>query len=183
MKQDPVEWLDQHCAAGVQLREEGYALRADDAAPAWERKAEVWIKELLEGVLVWSPHNRTGIEPLNDIPVEQVKPEHPFYDPNAVNLETTATGEGQPGNTTLHRLSAAVGQACLILERYRESPPKQHDSPGRKPIEHTKGIELARKLLQEGNSKREAARIAVKEIGHGPHASVDAAIDQIRKQI
>ena len=183
MREDPVEWLDLHCAAGVYLREKGRALRADDPVPAWERKAEFWIKELLEGVLIWSPHYRTGIEPLNHIPVEQVKPEHPFYDPNAVDLGMTATGEGQPGNTPLNRLSAAVDQACLILERWRESPPKPHDSAGRKPIEHTKGIELARKLRQEGNSKREAARIAVKEIGHGPHASVDAAIDQIRKQI
>ena len=183
MNKDPVEWLDLHCAAGVYLREKGRALRADDPVPAWERKAEFWIKELLEGVLIWSPHYRTGIEPLNYIPVEQVKPEHPFYDPNAVDLGMTATGEGQPGNTPLNRLSAAVDQACLILERWRESPPKQHDRSGRKPIDDAAHIELARKLHQEGKSKRAAARIAVEEVGRGAHASEETAIDHIRKHM
>ena len=185
MRENPVEWLDLHCAAGVNLREKGRALRADDPVPAWERKAEVWIKELLEGVLIWSPVYRTGIEPLNHIPVEPVKPENPFYDPNAVDLGMTATGEGLPGNTPFNRLSAAVNQACLILEKWRESPPKQHNSAGRKIIDNTAHIKLARELLQKeiAKSNSEAARMAVEKLGRGLHASYDAAIQSIRKQI
>lgn len=185
MNKDPVEWLGQHCGAGVDLREEGYALRTDDPVPAWERKAEVWTKELIEGVMSWSPGDMMDIEPLNRIPVEQVKPENPFYDPDAVDLGMTATGPGRPGNTSLNRLSGLVDRAYLIRDRWRESPPKQHDSPGRKRIIHTDGIKLARKLLQEktATSNSEAALMAVKKLGHGPHASDDAAIQSIRRKI
>ena len=186
MKKDSVEWLTRWHQAGVNLREEGYELRSQDKADVWEKRAEKWAHVLRDGIAFWTPWDIGRVVTINRPPVEHLPPDHPWHD-SSIPLwpHMTGTGEGRPGNNPYSRHAGLVDRAEEILIEWRLAPPKERHKTGRKRVEHPKGLEAARIAKREGKAKsnREAARIAVEEVGRGPYASVETAIDQIRKQM
>ncbi len=188
MNENPIEWLVRLHQAGVDFREEGWGLRTQDQdkTDAWEKRAEEWAHEFRDGIAIWTPWDIGRVETINRPPVEDLPLDNPWHDPSIPTWpHMTGTGEGRPGNNPYSRHSGLVDRAEEILNEWRLSPPKERQKTGRKRVEHPNGLEAARKAKREGRAKsnREAARIAVEEVGRGPYASEETAIDQIRKHI
>ncbi len=136
MREDPVEWLARQWQAGVNLHEEGYALRTQDTDD-WERRAAEWAQELRDGIAIRNQRDVPRVVTLDKFVVEDLPPENPWHDSSILPWpDMTATGEGRPSNNPYSRHSALVAEVEIILSEWRVAWPTQPgptQKPGRPP--------------------------------------------------
>ncbi len=169
MKEDRVEWLTGQWQAGVNLREEGWKLRLQDEAAAWERRAAEWAQELRDGIAIRNQRDVPRVVTLDKFVVEDLPPGNPWHDSSILPWpHMTATGEGRPSNNPYSRHSALVAEVEIILSEWRVAWPTQPgptQKPGRPPKDKPlseRAKEWAAEMRYRPN-REQATEIAARE--------------------
>ena len=102
MASDPVRWLTEHWESGVNLRNEGWALRTVGEADAWEERQVQWTNDLYRGVAEHDPGAVGKLRTLNWIAVLPLSEGHPWADDSRNPLNHH--------NTRLDRVEALIDE-------------------------------------------------------------------------
>ena len=172
MTDDPRTWLNEHIEAGFNLREE--ARTKLDPGPAWERRADEWIGDLVSGVKDRSPRHVSKVRTVGDVVPENLRARHVWYDKRASGLNLTSTGEGLPGNNPLSRLSARIRRAEEVAALWEHDPPKVSDQTEKPPPLKVRAAEWAQRMGFRANHEV-AVQIAKDEKAKGGAWEVDLA--------
>ena len=91
MADDPLKWIADHIAAGIELCEQGWSLRTAKEAEAWHRRENEWAAEALDGITVWNLKDFRRIDYLHWIDVYPLPSDHPWQNVriNPLNCHVT----------------------------------------------------------------------------------------------
>ena len=91
MAEDPLKWIADQIAAGIELREQGRDLRTAEEAEDWRRRENAWAAEALDGIAAWSPKDFGRVNALKWIDICSLPDDHPWRDIrfNPLNCHTT----------------------------------------------------------------------------------------------
>ena len=138
MRDDPVEWIADHIAAGIILREEGWwKLVTPELADAWKKRQQQWWDELREGVRSYSRRDFAKVDVVGWVLPKELPIWHPWYEEIPIDVRECGTGSGSKANNPLSRHIALIGNAEAIEREWRKALPATPTAavakPGRRP--------------------------------------------------
>ena len=97
LAEDPLKWIADHIAAGIELREQGYSLRTAKEAAAWHKQENEWTAAALDGLADWNPIDVARINTLDRIDICPLPGGHPwqYIRTNPLNCLATRLGRLQ----------------------------------------------------------------------------------------
>jgi len=131
MTDDPVVWLANHILAGIDLREEGRALRTKKDAETWHNRELDWAQTLRDGIGRHSPRDVARVDRLDQIRPLMLPAGHPFGETAASGIAVSSTGVGQFGNNPLSCHAARIEIAREVEREWRAAKPTRLVEPKR----------------------------------------------------